>query len=53
MQKLGKLVKVPVRDVIGRLEKDDDGFIYAPIIYDPSFGYLGAKEEESTIIEGF
>jgi len=53
MQKLGKLVKVPVKDVIGRLEKDDDGFIYAPIIYDPSFGYLGPKEDEGSIIEGF
>jgi len=53
IQKLGKLVKVPVRDVIGRLEKDDDGFIYAPINYDPSFGYIGPKEDESSIIEDF
>ena len=53
MQKLGKLVKVPVRDVIGRFGKDDDGFIYAPIIYDPSLGYIGPKEEESSVVEDF
>lgn len=52
VQKLGKMVKVPLNDVIGRVEKDEKGLLYAPIEYDSSYGYRGTRSE-NTLIEEF
>jgi hypothetical protein len=53
IEKIGKMVKVPLRDVLGKIEKDEKRLLYAPVNYDSILGYIGPIEDNNIIEENW